>query len=90
MSFSALLVALAVSIVPTVLYLGLWRGLVRLRENALARYGDAHDLGQPAASPRSASPRSASSGSRATVDCPNCGTGNDDYARFCAACLRKL
>ncbi len=87
MSLSALLVALAVSLAPTVLFLGLWRGLTRLRENALQRHGDASDLGQPAGSRASSSTPSTDS---SPATCPDCGTDNDGYATFCVACLRKL
>lgn len=89
-SVFALLVALAVSVLPTLLYLGLWRGLVRLRENALQRYGDPTESGQPAGPRASASTAGDHGGSPATATCPHCGTDNDGYATFCVACLRKL
>lgn len=90
MPLLALLAALAVALVPTVLFVGLWRGLLRLRETALQRYGDPNDRGQPTGLPGASSSAPAADGSPAVVACPDCGTGNDGYATFCAACLRKL
>ncbi|PSP57796.1 hypothetical protein BRC72_07555 [Halobacteriales archaeon QH_7_66_36] len=94
-----LALSLALSLVPTVLFLGLCRGLERLRDDDLINQWVAPDEVSPNANPdaRQAPWRDADGAARATVDgnavttdCPHCGAANPEYADICAACLRSL
>lgn len=83
---------LFVVVAPTLLFLGLWNGLMRLRdENLIAQVRRMEGQGStsPAASGRSASPVVAS-GAGETVVCDACGTPNLEGMRYCQECLGSL
>jgi hypothetical protein len=94
-----LALSLVLSLVPTLLFLGLCRGLERLRDDDLINQWVAPGEVPPDANPdaRQAPWRGADGTTHATVDgnavttdCPHCGAANPEYADICAACLRSL
>ena len=87
-----LALSLALSLVPTVLFLGLCRGLERLRDDDLIDQWVAPGEVSPEASPdarQSLWLDEGGEGNAATTDCPHCGAANPEYADICAECLRS-
>lgn len=97
-----LLVALFVITTPTLLFLGLWRGLQKLRDDALllriAESDDApDDVSSAATEALDKGPiradGSGSDGSPPTPDsvaCSSCGESNMVGAKYCQGCLGEL
>ncbi|PSP55033.1 zinc ribbon domain-containing protein [Halobacteriales archaeon QS_1_67_19] len=99
-----LLVALFVISTPTLLYLGLLRGLERLRDDALLlRLAESDDASREvsAAATRALDDRAVSADDRAdrpddpdstddALVCTNCGESNMPGARYCEGCLERL
>jgi len=81
------LAGLFVIVTPTLLFLGLWRGLQSMRDDALVQRVTARAEGDegpdlsltPAASPDSP-----------VVTCPACGAGNRQDVAYCRQCLSPL
>lgn len=93
-----LLVALFVITAPTVLYLGLVRGLEKLRDDALLlRLAESDEASREvsAAAARALDDRpvradGGSGRSAETVVCESCGESNMLGARYCQGCLDQL
>ncbi len=81
------LAGLFVIVAPTLLFLGLWRGLQSMQDDALVRRvrerAEASDESRLSLSP-SPSPSSP------VVTCPTCGAGNRDDTAYCRQCLSRL
>lgn len=81
------LAGLFVIVTPTLLFLGLWRGLQSMQDDALVRRvrerAEASDETGLSLSP---SPSPSSS----VVTCPTCGAGNRDGTAYCRQCLSRL
>lgn len=87
--------AAALVVAPALLFVGLWRGLMRLRDDELVdRMNDEwrEPYVGPSIVPRNAVP----GGGRETatrmdlVTCDECGAPNAEEARYCHECLSKL
>lgn len=92
-----LLVAVVVIVTPTVLFLGLMRGLEKLRDDALLmRLADSDDAPRDvstAAATVLEKPPNLTDGrppSDDAVTCSHCGESNMVGARYCQECLGKL
>jgi hypothetical protein len=96
-----LVVAGVLAVAPTVLFLGLWRGLMALRNDDLANrtlngeFGRLPDGPIPTKVFRTAvggggSTDRAASPDAETVRCPHCGASNPRYVGYCDACLERL
>jgi hypothetical protein len=85
-------------VAPTMLFLGLWRGLMALRNDDLANrtlngdFGPISDGPIPARMFGFAAPRGgrAATGSESLVRCPNCQSENPGYVGYCEECLESL
>ena len=93
-----LALSLALSLVPTVLFLGLCRGLERLRDDDLINQWVAPGEVSPDASPDARQTlwldaggegHATAEGNASTTDCPHCGAANPEYVDICAACLQS-
>ncbi|RBI62162.1 hypothetical protein DMJ13_09770 [halophilic archaeon] len=93
-----LVVAGVLVVAPTMLFLGLWRGLMALRNDDLANrtlngeFGPISDGPIPARVFDFAAPNG---GRGATADesfvrCPNCQSENPNYVDYCGDCLEPL
>jgi len=81
------LAGLFVIVAPTLLFLGLWRGLQSMQDDALVeRVRQRVETSD--ASPMSLSP--APSPSSPAVSCPACGATNRDGVAYCRQCLSPL
>ncbi|MEA5388694.1 zinc ribbon domain-containing protein [Haloarculaceae archaeon H-GB11] len=95
---AALLFTVVLSLVPTVLFLGLWYALLALRDDDLVEQSRAMEARRPtySSSPgaRKQSPTrpdaSGPSESDATVVCPRCGSRNAAGVTYCWHCLGEL
>jgi hypothetical protein len=92
-------VAGVVIVAPTLLFLGLWRGLMALRNDDLMNRAMNGEFGPVPDSPITAAmlgfggaseSRPTSSTHRGQIRCRNCDTVNPDYADYCGNCLDKL
>lgn len=83
-----------VILAPTLLFLGLWKGLMRLRDEALierVRRMEGHGSPSPATSPVTASAAGAIDENQQTgVDCEACGASNLGGMRYCRECFGTL
>ncbi|MFC6724456.1 zinc ribbon domain-containing protein [Halobium palmae] len=87
--------AAALSVLPSVLFLGLWKGLMRLRDDDLVdRLSDEWD--EPYVGP-SIVPRSVVPGKGREVPtrvdfvpCGECGAPNAEGSRYCHECLSRV
>ncbi|MFB6116894.1 hypothetical protein [Halosegnis sp.] len=80
-----LALSLALSVVPALLFLGLYRGLERLRDDDLVNRWLDGPTGR--LNERTPTPEPSDSGA---VRCHRCGTVNPPYAAYCARCLDQL
>lgn len=86
-----LLTALFVIVTPTLLFLGLWRGLEVLRDDEVIERAKREGYVDASASPVDVASSVLSGVSEdATVTCEACGTANLPYASYCRGCLRDL
>ncbi|MFH5797994.1 hypothetical protein [Haladaptatus sp. CMAA 1911] len=92
-------VASVVIVGPTLLFLGLWRGLMALRNDDLLNRTMNGEFGPVPDSPITAAmlgfggasgSRLTSSTHRGQVRCRNCDAVNPDYADYCGNCLDEL
>jgi hypothetical protein len=89
------LMAAGITVAPSLLFLGLWRGLMRLRDdNLIDRTSD--DWNEPYVGP-SIVPRSVVPGNDRPVPtrvdfvpCGECGAPNAEGSRFCHECLSRV
>ncbi|WP_458207776.1 hypothetical protein [Haladaptatus sp. NG-SE-30] len=94
------LVGAVLTVAPTILFLGLWRGLMALRDDDLVNRTMNGEFGTIPDSPISAIMfgsdavgRERSPTTRRTVElvhCPRCDELNPTYANYCHECLQKL
>jgi len=92
------LMGLFVVVAPTLLFLGLWKGLTYLRDDELierARRMEGRSSPSPDPTGISAFPASAFDGNEGeeaqeTVVCDACGTANRAGVRFCRECFGRL
>jgi hypothetical protein len=90
------LVAVFVIVMPSVLFLGLWRGLMRLRDDDLIE--DLSEGDEPVRSPFDPSLGAKLFGLQGSSDdaddgtkrCVACGARNVGQARYCGHCLEQL
>lgn len=80
--------ALAVTLLPALAFLGLWRLLDVLRDDALIARARAMS-GDDSESPSGCSPAPTGAVDLATV-CEHCGTSNVSAADYCRECLSEL
>ena len=90
-----LLVAAVVIVAPSLLFLGLWRGLMRLRDDDLIdRLPDEEPVGSPLDTDlgRGLLGLQGSVGEQQdeAVVCDACGARNVEHARYCGHCLKRL
>ena len=96
-----LVVAGVLVVAPTMLFLGLWRGLMALRNDNLVNrtlngeFGRFSDGPVPERFFRTAvgggpATDSVASNDLGTVRCPKCGQTNPRYADYCGDCLDSL
>ena len=92
---------LSLCLLPSLLFLGLWRGLVRMQRSSLvARTSDRVDATDPAvtwgdvvdayADPNQRLLGPSSSTLQSDARCPVCDAANEPFASFCGGCCRKL
>jgi hypothetical protein len=87
--------AAGLSVAPSLLFIGLWRGLMRLRDDELVeRMNDDWEepyVG-PTIVPRSIVPRSEQETPTRVdfVPCGECGAPNAEGSRYCHECLSRL
>lgn len=93
---------LSLCLLPALLFLGLWKGLVRMQRGSLvARTTDRADATDPAvtwgdvvdayADPdRRLLGPSSTPASESDTGCPVCAAENEPFASFCGGCCRKL
>jgi len=79
---------LFVVVAPTLLFLGLWRGLELLQDDALVERVRDGEFDSPTTAPRPSMFPDDDGGNPRT--CQSCGTPNLGDARFCQECLGKL
>ncbi|WP_227356794.1 zinc ribbon domain-containing protein [Haladaptatus salinisoli] len=94
------LVGGVLSVAPTILFLGLWRGLMALRDDDLINRTMSGEFGTIPESPisammfgRNAAGRESAPANVARIErvrCPSCAEPNTSYAAFCRNCLEKL
>lgn len=90
-----LAVALVLAVLPSLLFLGLWHGLMYLRDDDLVEQAREMERQRPQYSPGS-SPGSGGSVSTSrsnddgTVVCPRCSTQNTAGVTYCWNCLAEL
>lgn len=94
------LVGMVLTVAPTILFLGLWRGLVALRNDDLVNRTMSGEFGTIPNPPISAimfgsnaigrEPTPMSGARAEQVRCPSCEESNTNYAEFCRNCLEKL
>ena len=93
------LVAAVLTVAPTLLFLGLWRGLMALRDDDLVNrtmngeFGPVpNSLMHPDFFGLSNASGDQSGGNRAvrSIQCRHCGTDNPLYANYCGNCLERL
>ncbi|MCO8246483.1 MULTISPECIES: hypothetical protein [unclassified Haladaptatus] len=86
-------------VAPTVLFLGLWRGMMALRDGDLVNRTMNGDFGPIPESPITAAmfgyggvqrSRTTSSTAGGQVRCGQCGAVNPEYADYCGNCLDEL
>ena len=96
-----LVVAGVLVVAPTILFLGLWRGLMALRNDNLVNrtlngeFGRLSDGPIPERLFRTAvgggpAADSVASSDVGTMRCPECGQPNPRYANYCGDCLDSL
>lgn len=91
-----LAVAIFVILAPTIMFLGLIRGLERLRDDDLvtrwlARTGAEYDPDEmDAVLTVLADGLDVDGADRSTIRCPDCGAANPVDVTFCGQCLAKL
>ena len=94
-------IALSLCLLPSLLFLGLWRGLVRMqRSSIVARTSDRGDYSDPAvtwgdvvdayADPQRRLLGPSTAMPRSDARCSVCATENEPFASFCGGCYRKL
>lgn len=89
-----LLVAVFVILAPSVLFVGLWRGLHALRDEHLIERMEEH--ARESNTRQHATPASILSGGvvsstrPSVVACGTCGTANPDGVTFCHECLSRV
>jgi len=88
LELAARMVAVLIIIVtPSLLFLGLWHGLMAMRDDELVqRVQERAEASDEIGMPLSIVPQTDSS----TVACPNCGTGNRSGVAYCKQCLSPL
>ncbi|WP_227377276.1 zinc ribbon domain-containing protein [Haladaptatus halobius] len=94
------LVGGVLAVAPTLLFLGLWRGLMALRDDDLVNRTMSGEFGTIPDSPISAmmfgrnavgrEPTPMSGARVERVRCSSCEEPNASYAEFCRNCLEKL
>ncbi|PSP83341.1 zinc ribbon domain-containing protein [Halobacteriales archaeon QS_1_68_17] len=97
LAFRVLLTAVMI-VLPTLLFLGLWRGLTYLRDDDLAEQVVEGRVSSPTGADSYVSVSAADfvpggdgeAGDVDTVACPTCGTPNLRGMTFCRECLDKL
>jgi len=91
--FTGLAIAIAISLAPSLMFLGLWHGLMYLRDDDLIEQAREMEHRRPQYAPGSApistTPVSGS-GSDATVVCQRCSTHNATGVTYCRNCLAEL
>lgn len=82
-----MIAVLIIIITPSLLFLGLWRGLMAMRDDELVqRVQERAEASDEMGMALSAIPQPDSS----TIACPNCGTGNRSGVARCKQCLSPL
>jgi hypothetical protein len=85
-----LAVAGFVVLAPSALFLGLWHGLHRLRDDTLVEQLLEETDEEETQNRFVLTPTAQRSRSRSSVACRSCGTPNPPGVRFCHDCLSKL
>lgn len=84
-------VTLVVIAAPALCFVGMWRGLDRLRDDALVARLRENGAFDPGSSTGGAGvPATIDGGARPPIRCRTCGTSNVAEATYCHGCLEKL
>lgn len=81
---------LFVIVAPTLLFLGLWRGLEALKDDELIERAQAQGDFSSSPSPSEVASSLLPDTDRDLTTCQDCGTPNTTDATYCQECLRKL
>ncbi|WP_226022484.1 DUF7577 domain-containing protein [Halomicrobium salinisoli] len=82
--------AVFVIVAPTLLFLGLWRGLDALRDDELVEMAREQGYLESSPSPTDVTAELLPDTGSDTVVCEACGTDNLAEATYCQGCLREL
>lgn len=81
---------LFVIVAPTLLFLGLWRGLEAMKDEELVERVEETEEFSVSRSPTSIASSVLPDGDAETTTCQSCGTPNLGDATYCQECLGKL